>query len=305
MKKFVLLTLFCFIACHLLFTLPVRSADSIVVPSSTNAIQLRFHTNAAPAASHLFNTFDIQAYGEKILHAPGSNAFRGAMSSDHVRLHYLLVNGEGPALAATNNMTVVEQASGPDWKYLALDAGAAYRGRLEEYKRSILFIAPDLFVLWDHLVAKNPASFEMVLHPSSAIQENVAWRDWRLELPKASLRIHTLGTKALRYTWRRIESPADRLLPGTVTMQLVPTNKLASLDLLTVFAVYPGGEKRDYTFKLLESNSAIGARIHREGWPTLVAFKLDPAAQKASLTGFGFSGPVGVDVFKPTRRLLQ
>jgi len=42
-------------------------------------------------------------------------------------------------------------------------------------------------------------------------------------------------------------------------------------------------------------------RIHREGWPTLVAFKLDPAAQGASLTGFGFKGPVGVDVFKPKR----
>lgn len=88
-------------------------------------------------------------------------------------------------------------------------------------------------------------------------------------------------------------------------MQLGPTNKLAALDLLTVFAVYRGGEKKDYAFKLLESNSAVGARIHREGWPTLVAFKTDPAAQNASLTGFGFTGPVGVDVFKPKLRRSQ
>ena len=85
-------------------------------------------------------------------------------------------------------------------------------------------------------------------------------------------------------------------------MQLGPTNKLAQLDLLTVFAVYRGGEKKNYAFKLLESNNAVGARIHRDGLPTLVAFRTDPAAGKASLTGFGFSGPVGVDVFKPTTK---
>ena len=103
-------------------------------------------------------------------------------------------------------------------------------------------------------------------------------------------------------SWDRIETLADTFLPGTVTMQLGPTNKLVQLDLLTVFAVYCGGEKRDYAFKLLESNTAVGARIHREGLPTLVAFRTDPAAGNATLTGFGFSGPVGVDVFHPKRK---
>ena len=82
-------------------------------------------------------------------------------------------------------------------------------------------------------------------------------------------------------------------------MQLGPTTPRAELDLLTVFVVYRAGAKRDYAFKLLESNSAVGARIHRDGLPTLVAFKISPDGGTASLTGFGFSGPVGVDVFKP------
>jgi hypothetical protein len=91
------------------------------------------------------------------------------------------------------------------------------------------------------------------------------------------------------------------LLPGTVGMQLGPTNKLAALDLLTVFAIHKKGQTQDCTFKLLQSHTAVGARINRDGFPTLVAFRNDPAESNPSLTGFPFSGPVGVDVFKPKR----
>ena len=89
------------------------------------------------------------------------------------------------------------------------------------------------------------------------------------------------------------------MFPNTATFQLGPTNQLAVLDLLTVYAVHRSGEKKDFAFRLLETTSAVGARIHRDGLPTLVAFKTDPSATNASLTGFGFSGPVGVNVFTP------
>jgi hypothetical protein len=281
------------------------SADFVVVPDATNALRFRLYTNAAPNAPHLFNTFEIEAYGESLLQSPGGEVSGRRASPSSVWLHNILVDGEGPTLASTNSMMVVERASGPEWRYVAFDASGAYRGRLEEYRRGILFIAPDLFVLFDHLVARKPVNFQMLLHPPVATQVDSIWHDLRLERPQAGFRIHAPGTKGNLRSWQRIESPADQLLPGTVTMSLAPTNKLAALDLLTVFAVYRGGEKKDYAFKLLESTSAVGARIHREGLPTLVAFKLDPAAPSASLTGFGFSGPVGVDVFKPKVRRSQ
>jgi hypothetical protein len=289
---------------ELLVSAASESSGFVVMPSPTNAIQLRLYTSASPDSPHLFNTFDIEAYGERLLQSPRGDAFKRSLTASPTNawLHNILVDGEGPTLVSTNSMAVIEQASGPAWRYLALDASAAYRGRLEQYKRGILFVAPDLFVLFDHLVAKKPASFQMLLHPPAATQVDDIWRDLRLDLPKAGFRIHAPGAKRTPRSWVRIESAADQLLPGTVTMQLGPTNKFVALDLVTVFAVYRGGEKKSYAFKLLESNSAIGARIHRDGWPTLVAFKIDAAAQSASLTGFSFSGPVGVDVFKPKQR---
>jgi len=287
-------------------TAPAR-ADFVVLPGPTNAVQFRLYTNASPDSAHVFNTFDLEAYGERLLQSPGRNTLKGglATSPSNASLHCILVDGEGANPGSTNNMTVVEQASGPDWRYIGLDASAAYRGRLEQYRRAILFIEPDLFVIHDHLVAKKPSQFQMVLHPPAATQVDDIWRDLRLDLPKGGFRIHTPGTKKSPRSWERVESAEDPLFPGTVTMQIGPTNKLAALDLVTVFAIHRGGEKKDYVFKLLESNNAIGARIHREGLPTLVAFKTDPVGQRASLTGFAFTGPVGVDVFKPKGRGLK
>lgn len=269
------------------------------MPDPTNAVQFRLYTNASPDAPHLFNTFDLQAYGEVLLRSPGREKLGRAPGTftPSAAPHNILINGSGPSLASTNGMTLIEQASGPDWRYIALDASPAYRGRLERFRRAILFVAPDLFVLYDHLVAKEPVSFQMLVHPPAATLLDTNWGDLHLDLPKAGLTLHSPGRKHDLRQWERLESCA--LLPGTATMRLAPTNKVAQLHVLTVFAVRHGGEKKDYRFKLLESSSAIGAQIQREGLPTLVAFKTDRLTDSASLTGFPFQGPVGVYVFRP------
>src|ERR1041384_3067205 len=144
--------------------------ETVVLPDSTNAIQFRLYTNASPDAAHLFNTFEIAAYGEMLLPSPGSDGLKRwtATSSTNASLHNILVNGAGPQLARTNGMTVIERASGPDWRYVALNAGLAYRDRLEQFRRGILFVEPDLFVLYDHMVAKDPVRFQMFLHVPTA-----------------------------------------------------------------------------------------------------------------------------------------
>ena len=282
-----------------------RHTGFVVLPSPTNAVQFRLYTNGAPHSAHLFNTFELEAYGEVLLRSPGGEGLQRwlGMSPTNPVVHSLLVNGVGPQLASTNGLTMIEQAQGSGWRYLAFDASAAYRGRLTQYKRSVLFVEPDLFILHDHLVASQPASFQMILHPPAATRVDKTWGDLRLESSKAAFRIHAPAEKKKPRNWERVPTSTDALFPGTVTMQLGPTNTLTELDLVTVFAVQRGGEKRDLAFRLLESPNAVGARIHREGLPTLVAFKTDPAVTQASLAGFPFTGPVGVDVFRPKQKV--
>jgi hypothetical protein len=280
------------------------SQDFVAIPSPTNTVQLRLFTNASPDATHLVNTLEVRAFGETLLAGSGTNLWRRWLdtSPSNTALHNLLVNGAGPRLAATNSMTVVERASGPEWTYVALDGSVAYGDRLRFFRRGVLFVEPDLFVVHDHVVGNEPVTVQMVLHPPAATRLDPIWHDLRLELPKAGFRIHAPAARHTLRSWERMENPVDGLLPGTVTMRLGPTNTVSELNMVTVFALFQGGVTNDYAFKLLESNTAVGARIHRLGLPTLVAFRIDPSAAGASLTGFGFSGPVGVDVFKPKKR---
>jgi hypothetical protein len=281
----------------------VGAKDFLDWPEATNALRFRIWTNAALDSSRLMNTFELEAYGELLLRSPGGSSWHQQLhaSPSNAFLHGILINGAGPRVGPSNSMTLVERASGPEWSYVALDGSRAYADRLKVFRRGLLFVQPDLFVLYDHVVGKEPVTFQLVLHPPAATTLDPIWHDLRLEDSKAGFRIQTpAGRHALR-SWERVEGPWDGLVPGTVTMRLGPTNKVSELNLLTVFAVYQRGATNDYAFKLLESNTAVGARIHRAGWPTLVAFRLDPAAEGASLTGFRFQGPAGVDVFRPKR----
>lgn len=279
-------------------------ADGLAIPGGPHVVQLRVYTNAAPQATHLFNTFSLEAFGEVLLQSPARRPFGplDPVSPWPSSLHHIVINGAGPDLTAHNSMRLVEQASGPEWRYWAWDLSAAYAGRVRELRRALVYVEPDLFVLYDRLVAPQPVSFDLLLHPPAATMVDPDWGDLRLELPKAGARIHAPAPKGFLRPWKRIESPADALLPGTITVRLGPTNLVSELDLLVVCVVYAAGGEQGFAFKFLESPTALGARIHRQGLPSLVAFRTDRAAPSASLTGFGFDGPVGVAVFKPKPR---
>ena len=47
---------------------------SVVVSGMTNALRLRLYTDASPDAAHLFNTFDVEAFGQTWLQSPGRNS---------------------------------------------------------------------------------------------------------------------------------------------------------------------------------------------------------------------------------------
>jgi hypothetical protein len=282
---------------------PDEPKDCVVLPNCANAVRFRLYTNAAPNAPRLFNTFEIEAFGERLLSSPEAGSLRQSLvvAPTNDSPHNVLVNGVGPELGCTDSMKMIEQVSGPDWCYIALDVTPAYRGRLKQYQRGVLFVEPDLFILHDHLEAREPMSFQMLLHPPAATRVDPDWHDLRWETSKVNLWINSPSRRELR-SWERVGSSSDAVLADTVTMKLGPTNKVNQIDLLTVFAVRPGSLKMDYAFKLVESNTAVGARIQRDGLPTLVAFRVDPANSNSSLDSFKFSGPVGVGVFRPGQR---
>lgn len=276
----------------------------LVWPSPTNAVQLRLATNAVSGEPVSFNTIAIRGWGQTLLAALGLGVDRitGHEATALHRLDQVLIDGGGPTGSTNANARVLETASGPDWRYVALDLTAAYRDRLKRYRRDILFVEPDLFVLRDQVEADMPVRYQMILHPPAATVLDPDWGDLRLATDRGGLWIHAPSTRRELRRWERLVPEGQAEWPGTVTMGLGPTNAVTHLQVLVAFGVTPPGERPDYAFKLLESPTAIGARIHRHGLPTLVAFRTSDDAAGASLTGFVFPGPVGVDVFRPRRR---
>jgi len=277
----------------------VENKTSFFVPNATNAVRLRIFLDAAPDAAQLFNGLEIVADGETLLKPPPGNRFAAAPDELRPFFHSVLINGTGPKLGSANGMKVLEIASGPEWYFVRLDAGAAYQPRLTYFKRGILFVEPNLFVIHDSLAAEKPFQFKMFLHPPVGARIDPVWGDLRFDGDRAGFRIQAPGGQKSPRNWKRVTSGMDELLPGTITVELGPTNQLSRLELVTVFAVERAGAKTDFAFRLLEGTGAIGVRIHRDGLPTLAAFKNDPQIERPSVTGFGFAGPVGVDVYHP------
>jgi hypothetical protein len=283
---------------------PDRNRDCLVFPGGSSPLQLRLYTNAAPTAEHVFNTFALDGWGESLLASPTGAAMAPWREAGRsmVSPHNVLLDDAGPELGETNCLRLIERAAGRDWQYVGLDLTDAYRGRADRYRRGLLFVEPDLIVLHDHIVAPKPIRFQFLLNPPAVTVVDPVWGDLRLALPGAALRVNAPASKRSPRPWQRLGIVPNPGMPGTVAMRLAPTNRLAQVDLIVVLAVTPAGTNADYAFKLLESDTAVGTRILRHGLPTLVAFRTDSTATTATLAGFPFQGPVGVDVFRPRQR---
>ena len=293
------LVLAIFAACaarHHLFaaTLP----EPLALGDKTGGVQLVLYTVPSVNAARALNTFDVQAFGESLLGGPA----RGALSNvwDNV-----LINGRGVDLEAINSLPVLQRASGAEWEYAAVDVTPAYTNRLTRFHRHLLFVQPDLFVICDELTAKEPAEVQFRLPSSVQPQVDVRWGSLGVAQPKAGLTVHCLMPgRRVPPPWKVWDASGD---PGSAVSkrwlaQTGPTNKVAELRLLTVLVPHRAGQERSLAYKILESQNAIGARLYRDGLPTLVAFRTEAAPGEVSLGGLNFTGPVAVDVFHPKRK---
>jgi len=95
------------------------------------------------------------------------------------------------------------------------------------------------------------------------------------------------------------ESWQSNRFAGQTTFTTQSTNDVVQLRVLTLMVPHESGRKGGTGFKLLESDTAIGARVWRNGLPTLIAFRTAPPGTGADLTSMPITGSVAVDVFDP------
>ncbi|MFZ5830875.1 MAG: DUF4962 domain-containing protein [Planctomycetota bacterium] len=191
--------------------------------SAKENVQVNFKSSPFGTQSHGYdanNSFLLKAYGERLLVSSGTRDMYG--SAHHSKWMWstrsgnnITVDGFGqlPHSAASKGK-IVAFATTPSIDAVAGEAGEHYlddqkQPLLDRFTRTILFVKPELIVVFDRLVARNDASYQYWLHATNEIgvrdQNNVLVKAGNVECDIAFL--HPRG---LRFTQTNEYDPNPR-----------------------------------------------------------------------------------------------
>ncbi|NLX23675.1 MAG: DUF4962 domain-containing protein [Phycisphaerae bacterium] len=116
------------------------------------------------------NAFLLSAFGKPLFISSGWRDIYGSEHHTNWMWHTkstncITVNGQtqGKRTAAARG-EILDFSTGEHFDYVVGEAGSAYGDLLERFTRRVLFAKPDLIVIHDQLVAREPATFEWRLH---------------------------------------------------------------------------------------------------------------------------------------------
>jgi hypothetical protein len=248
------------------------------------------------------NSFQLNAYGEALLPACVYRDLHGS------KFHYqwvhstraqngVLVNGEGqiPHTAAPHGR-ISEELLTPAFDYICGDATAAYGGRLTRARRLVVFLKPDVIVLCDDLAAREPATFQFMLHGLKEFSVDATNAVLRLEQPKAGVEVKYLAPTPLAFRqWDGFTPKPKKEFPNMWHVEAGTQTKTAELGMLAVLLPHRANQAADWKAKRIESADALGVELQTAGRTLHIAFRKTTAPAAAAWNGRTFAGPVLVE----------
>jgi hypothetical protein len=151
------------------------------------------------------NAFTFNAYGERLLIRTGR---RDSYGTEHHKnwmwetksVNSISVNGESQLKhSAQSQGEITDFACTPLFDYVAGEAAKSYGGRLNSFKRRILFYKPDAVVIFDTLDAVEAATFDFHLHAINAMDIR-SQQDIRMQNNGAACQVAMLWPNDLAIT---------------------------------------------------------------------------------------------------------
>jgi hypothetical protein len=143
-----------------------------------NSVQVIFKSSPFGTQSHGYeanNSFLIWAYGKRLLIRTGRRDIYG---SDHHKnwmwstrsINNITVNGNSQiSHSAKAQGKIVAFKTTPSIDIVVGEAGQSYQPPLERFTRAIIFVKPELVIVYDRLKAKEPSTYEYWLHAINKI----------------------------------------------------------------------------------------------------------------------------------------
>ena len=248
------------------------------------------------------NTFQLNAYGEALLTTCVYRDLHGSKfhfnwAHSTVAHNGVLVNGQGQIKhTVAPHGRIADAQLTPEWDYAAGEAAAAYGGRLKRFRHHAVLLKQEtpLVVLYDELVAAEPATFQFMLHALAPFAMDEGRARLAVSQPQAGVVVQYLSPTNLRFRqWDGFQPPPDREFPNQWHVEASTFEKQNNLDMLTVIVPHRAGKAMDWSATRLESDTAIGARVRCGGGKSvLVAFRKAGTAAEGRLQGVAFSGAV-------------
>lgn len=183
------------------------------------------------------------------------------------------------------------------WDYVRGEATAAYTGAVTRAERAVLFVKPDIVVLYDDFAAARPATFQFMLHGLSAFTLDEGAQTLSLDQKGAGLAVKYLAPQPLAFTQTDGFTPPPKMrngkspFPNQWHVEAAMRRPVLASDTLTVLIPRRAGEADAWTAERVDTATASGLRLTRGGQTLGIAFRKAGAAS-AEWGGTAFDGPV-------------
>lgn len=236
------------------------------------------------------NTFQLNAYGDALLTTCVYRDLHG--SKFHYQWAHSTIAHNGVLVDREGQIKHTPAPHGriagfeftPQWDYVVGDATAAYGDRLVRFLRHVVFVKPPasqpqaapLLVLCDDLEAKEPATFQFLLHGLARFDVDEPKARLRVEQPRAGVEAQYVSASPLRFRqWDGFTPPPTKPFPNQWHVEASTQSPQRQLAMLTVLVPYRAGHRPAWSAQRAESGSTVGVRIQLDGRSTRILF---PAA---------------------------
>jgi hypothetical protein len=223
------------------------------ITDAENDIFIEFKSSPFGSYSHGYdaqNSFVLYAYSEPLLIRSGRRDIYG---SDHHKnwmwetksVNSILVNGEGqkPLRSYEAQGKIIDFFTSRQYDYVAGQASQAYAGRLKSFVRNILFIKPEVIIIFDLLEALEPSTYQWLMHSPNEMkvesQNNIT-----VENGDAECKVTFLTPEGLQIsqTDKFDPPPRPRVKLKQWHLQAGTSDKLENCQFVTILRPYRKGE---------------------------------------------------------------
>ncbi len=162
-----------------------------------------------------------------------------------------------------------------------------------------LWVRPNLLVVWEEHPPAAGEVFRLRNQAPSSVHWDEPWQHWIGRGRPLNWEFRLMPPKTWDWEAATPQTATEALNDATWTGRGCEN---ASPDgCLMVLLLQNNDGRPAAAFKYLASTTAVGARIHRDGLPTVIAFRRATTSGPANLAGLPFEGPVAVNIFRSRR----